>query len=107
MNLKKYLTKKNQSDVDKLDVGKFTTPVNLSKLSGVVKNEVVKKTVYHEVIKKVNAIQTTDASNLVKRSDYDTKKCWNWKENSWSWSWWMCYYTRIYNTLTADNLQQD
>ena len=73
MNLKKYLTKKNQSDVDKLDVGKFKTTLNLSKLSDVVKNEVVKKTVYDEVIKKVNAIQTTDANNLVKRSDYDTK----------------------------------
>ena len=56
MKLKKYLTKKNQSDVDKLDVGKFKTTLNLSKLSDVVKNEVVKKTVYDEVIKKVNAI---------------------------------------------------
>ena len=44
-----------------------TTPVDLSKLSDVVKNEVVEKTVYNELVKKVNAIQTTDTSNLVKK----------------------------------------
>ena len=33
------------------------------------KNEVVKKTVYDELVKKVNAIQTTDTSNLVKKKN--------------------------------------
>ena len=43
------------------DIGKLeTTPVDLSKLSNVVKNEVVEQTVYDELLKKFNAIQTTD-----------------------------------------------
>ena len=55
-----------KSEIDELDIGKLdTTPVDLSKLSDVVKNEVVKKTVYDEVVQKVNAIQAVDASNLV------------------------------------------
>ena len=42
-----------KSEVDKLDIGKLkTTPIDLSKLSDVVKNEVVKKTVYDEFVKK-------------------------------------------------------
>ena len=50
-------------------IGKLeTNPVDLSKLSDVVKNEVVKKSEYNELIKKVNAIQTTDTSNLVKKN---------------------------------------
>ena len=57
-----------KSKVDKLVVGKLeTTPVGLSKLSNVVKNDFVKKTDYNELIKKVNTIQTTDISNLVKK----------------------------------------
>ena len=40
-------------------------PVDLSKLSDVVKNDVVKKTKYDELVKKVNNINTTDTSNLV------------------------------------------
>ena len=41
------------------------TPVDFSKLSNVVKNYVVRKNEYDEVIKKVSNIRTTDASNLV------------------------------------------
>ena len=42
-----------KSKVDKLDVGKLVTvPVDLSKLSDVVKNDVVKKDVYNTKIKK-------------------------------------------------------
>ena len=63
-----------KSKVDKLDIGKLeTTPADLSKLSNEVKNDVVKKTVYDELVKKVNAVQTTDNSNLVKKSDYNKK----------------------------------
>ena len=44
-----------------LDINKLgTLPVDLSKLSNIVKNEVVKKTVYDELVKKVNALQTID-----------------------------------------------
>ena len=39
-------------------------PVDLNKLSYVVKNDVVKKDVYDELVKKVNAI---DTSGLVKK----------------------------------------
>ena len=38
-----------KSKVDKLDIGKLeTTPVDLSKLSNAVKNDVVKKTEYND-----------------------------------------------------------
>ena len=36
-----------------------TVPVDLSKLSNVVKNEVVKKTVYDKLVTKVNKIDTS------------------------------------------------
>ena len=49
-----------------------TTPIDLSKLSDVVKNEVVKKTEYNELVLKVNVIQTSD-NNLLEKTDYDPK----------------------------------
>ena len=36
-------------------------------------NEVVRKTVYDELVTKFNVIQTTDTSNLVQKADYNTK----------------------------------
>ena len=43
-----------KSKVDKLDIGKLkTTPVDLSKLSNIVKNDVVKKTEYNAKIKNI------------------------------------------------------
>ena len=39
-----------------------------------MKNDVIKKTEYDELIKKVNAIQRTDASNLVKKKLTITQK---------------------------------
>ena len=54
-------TKKNLASlkVDKLDVDKLApVPVDLSKLSDVVKNDVVKKTVYDKLVAKVNNIDT-------------------------------------------------
>ena len=60
--------------VDKLDIDKLeTTLVDLSKLSDVVKNEAVKKTDYNELVKKINAILTTDISSLVIKTDYNSK----------------------------------
>ena len=57
-----------KSKIDKLDIGKLeTTPVDLNKLSNVVKNYVVKKTAYIELVKKANNISTTDTRNLVKK----------------------------------------
>ena len=38
-----------------------------------VDKEVVKKDMYDELVKKVNAIQTIDTSNLVKRTDYSMR----------------------------------
>ena len=61
-------------DIDKLDIAKLKpTSVNLSRLSNVVKNDVVEKDVYDELVKKGNAIQTNDTSNLVKKTDSDIK----------------------------------
>ena len=48
-----------KSKVDKLDVNKLVPiPLDLSKLNDVVKSNAVKKTEYHELLKKVNTIQT-------------------------------------------------
>ena len=59
------------TEVDKLDIDKLVTvPVDLSKLSNVVKNDVVKKTVYDKLVAKVNNIDTT---GLVKKTDYNIK----------------------------------
>ena len=63
-----------KSEIYKLDVDKLeTTPVDLKRLNDVVDKEVVKKDMYDEFIKKVNAIQTNDTSDLVKKTDYNTK----------------------------------
>ena len=79
---------------DKLDIDKLApVPVDLSKLSDVVKNDVVKKPVYDKLVAKVNSIDisifvsktkyVTDISekvnkipntiDLVKKIDYNTK----------------------------------
>ena len=43
-----------KSTVDKFDIGKLeSTPVDLSKLNNVVKNDVVKKTEYNAKIKNI------------------------------------------------------
>ena len=53
-----------KTEVDKLDIEKSApVPVRLSKLSDVVKNDVVKKTAYDKLVAKVNNI---DTSNIVK-----------------------------------------
>ena len=58
--------------VGKLDTGKLVAvPVDLSKLSDVVKNDIVRKTVYDKLVAKVNNIYTTD---LVLKTKYDTDK---------------------------------
>ena len=49
-----------KSEVDKLDIDKLVpVPVDLSKLSDVVKNDVVKKDVYDKLVAKVNNIDTS------------------------------------------------
>ena len=60
-----------KSELDKSIFDKLTTVlVDLSKLSNVVKNDVVKKTVYDKLVAKVDNI---DTSGLVKKRDYNTK----------------------------------
>ena len=59
-------------EVDKLDIDKLApVPVDLSKLSDVVKNDVVKKTVYDKLVAKVNNIDTSD---FVLKTKYQTDK---------------------------------
>ena len=61
-----------KTKVDKLDINKLApVPVDLSKLSDVVKNDVVKKTVYDKLVAKVNNIDTSD---FVLRTKYKTDK---------------------------------
>ena len=82
-----------KTEVDKLDIDKLVpVPVDLSKLSNVVKTDVVKKTVHDKLVAKVNSIEIsafglktkydTDkseveykipgTSNLIKKTDYNT-----------------------------------
>ena len=50
-----------KAEVDKIDAGKLkTVPVDLAKLSNVVKNDVVKKTEYNKLVTKVDNIDTTN-----------------------------------------------
>ena len=81
-------------EVDKLDIDKLVTfPLDLSKLSDVVKNDVAKKNVYDKLVAKVDNINTSDfalktkcqtdktelenkilhTSSRVKKTDYNTK----------------------------------
>ena len=83
-----------KTEVDKLDIDKLVTvPVDLSKLSNVVKNDVVKKTEYDKLVAQVNNIDTNDfvlktnfntkftglenkipdTNGLIKKTDYNTK----------------------------------
>ena len=83
-----------KTEVDKLDIDKIIPiRVDLSKLSDVVKNNIVKKTVYNNLVAKVDNIDTSDfelktkyntdkielenkipdTSGLVKKTDYNTK----------------------------------
>ena len=59
-----------KTEVDKLDIFKLA-PVDLSKLSDVVKTDVVKKTVYDKLVAKVNNIDTSD---FVLKTKYNTDK---------------------------------
>ena len=52
---------KLKAGIDKIDVDKLkTVPTDLSKLSNLVNNEVVKKTVYDELVAKVNNVDTSE-----------------------------------------------
>ena len=83
-----------KTEVYKLDIDKLVpVPVDLSKLSDVVKNDVVKKDTYNQLVAKIDNINTSgfalktkydtdkselenkipDISGLVKKTDYNTK----------------------------------
>ena len=53
-------------DIDKL----IPAPADLSKLSNVVKNDVVKKTVYNKLVAKVDYIDTSD---FMLKTNYNSK----------------------------------
>ena len=65
-NLATLKTKVDKFDIDKL----VPVPTDLSKLSNVVKNDVVKKTAYDKLVTKVNNIDTTD---FVLKTNYQTE----------------------------------
>ena len=61
-----------KAEIDKLDIDKLVpVPVDLSKLSVVVRDDVVKKTVYDKLVAKVNS---NDTSGFVLKTNYDTNK---------------------------------
>ena len=61
-----------KTEVDKLDIDKLVpVPVDLIKLIDVLKNDVVKNTVYDQLVVKVNNIDTGD---FVLKTNYQTDK---------------------------------
>ena len=61
-----------KTEVDKLDIGKLVpVPVDLSKLSDAVKNDIVKKTLYDKLVEKINNI---DNSGFILKTKYGTDK---------------------------------
>ena len=81
MKMNQYFPKPYEpfgGDIDtKIDLSNYATkadmpvPVDLSKLSGAVKNNVVKKDVYDKLVAKVNNI---DTSGFILKTKYDTDK---------------------------------
>lgn len=64
----------SKSNSDELDIDQSkTAPVDLSKISNLVKHSVVKKTVYDELFKTTNAIQAIYTNNLVKNIEHDAQ----------------------------------
>ena len=60
-----------KTEVDKSGIEKLATvPVDLSKLSNLVKNDIVKKTVYDKLVAKVNNI---DSNDFVLKTNFNTK----------------------------------
>ena len=58
-----------KTEVDKIDADKLkTVPIDLAKLSNVVKNDVVKRTEFNKLASKVDNIDTT---NFVKKNKYE------------------------------------
>ena len=71
LHLKTNLASLKAED-DKLDIDKLVpVPVDLSKISDAVKNDVVKKGVYDKLVAKVDNI---DTSGFVLKTKYDTDK---------------------------------
>ena len=61
-----------KTKVDKLDIDKFLpVGVDFSKLSDLVKNDVVKRTVYNKLVAKVDSVDTSD---FVLKTKYNTDK---------------------------------
>ena len=61
-----------KTEVDKLNIGKLVpVPVDLSKSSNVVKNDVVKKAVYDKLVARINNI---DTSEFVLKTKYQIDK---------------------------------
>ena len=73
IDVSSYALKSNlaslKTEVDKLDIDNLTSvPIDLAKLSNVVKNDIVKKTEYDKLVNKVNGIDNT---NFVSRTKYE------------------------------------
>ena len=71
-----FALKKNsaslKTEVDKLDIDKLVpVSVELSKLSDVVRNDIVKKAMYDNLVAKVN---NADTSGFVLKTEYETDK---------------------------------
>ena len=76
INTSKWTLKSNlvslKAELDKLDIDRLiTVPDDLSKLIDVVKSDVFKKTMYHQLNAKINSIGT---GGFVLKSKYDTGK---------------------------------
>ena len=85
-----------------MDIGKLeTSPVDLKKLSKLVKNDIVKKTEYNELFEKVDAVQTADTINLAKKAI--KQKLMNWKKITTDNNHAKYIVTQELNELTSEN----
>ena len=63
-----------KAEANKLHINKLMlVPTDLSKLSNVVKNDIVNKTVYDKLVAKANAIDTRDFVFKIKYNDDKTE----------------------------------
>ena len=73
IDVSSYALKSNltslKTEVDKLDIDKLTSvPIDIAKLSNLVKTDIVKKTEYDKLVNKVKSIDNT---NFVSRTKYE------------------------------------
>ena len=69
----------SKTEVHKIDLDKLKTfPVDLSKLSKAVNNDIVNNTIYDKLIKKIFAVDTgvISSNRIISKTQFDSKRYW-------------------------------